>query len=232
MKLYGITLVAVSLIRLVIGATIEGYLELPGDLTNLDLTHTSIELLEITSNTTKTPIKRDAYINSKGGFQFTCIPSGEYLLSLSHIEFNLVPFKSRIDVDKEDQVSIHLVQAAQKWNELGPEIPHPIRVIPNTKIPERQYIKKRSPGLLDSGPLATIVNNPLYLVGISVLLIALAFPYILEKVDPETAKIMKEQKAQRSSTSTKSALKAAETLEKFDIGEKIGASRATKASEN
>lgn len=228
MKLLWLSLVLGSIIRLVIGATVEGFLELPGELTNLDLVHTSIDLQEITTDLDRNPTKRSAFINHEGVFKFNQVPKGSYILSLAHIEYNLVPFKSRVDVDDADEVSVHLVQGAQKWEEIGLEIPHPIRVIPNTKSPERQYIKKRVPGILESGPIATVVNNPLYLAGIFFVIIAVAAPYLLEKFDPEAAKIMKETKAQRQSKSSAAALKAADNTLNFDIGEKIGNSRAAK----
>lgn len=228
MRLGFASLIIASLIRLILGATVEGYLELPGEFTNLDLVHTSIELLEITDDLSKNPIKRHAFINSEGIFKFHEIPKGSYLLSLSHIEFNLVPFKSRVDINEADEVVIHLVQGAQLWEEFGPEIPHPLRVIPNTKFPERQYIKKRNPGILESGPIATVINNPLYLAGVFLVILAVAGPYLLEKFDPETAKLMKEQKAQRQGQSSAAALKAAEALN-FDVGSAIGNSRASKA---
>lgn len=223
--------VAALLIRFTVCATVEGYLELPGEYTNLDLEHTSIELLEITNDLNKSPIKRHGYINNKGIFKFTDIPKGSYLLSLSHIEFNLVPFKSRVDINEQDEVVIHLVQGAQLWEELGPEIPHPLRVIPNTKFPERQYIKNRNPSILESGPIATVINNPLYLAGVFLVILAVAGPYLLEKFDPETAKLMKEQKAQRQGQSSAAALKAAEALN-FDVGSAIGNSRASNADKD
>ncbi|CCH42463.1 putative membrane protein [Wickerhamomyces ciferrii] len=231
MQLGRIGIILTSLIPFVIGATVSGFIELPGDeLTNLDLVHTSIELLEIQgAQSNSIGLKRNAHINSEGVFNFHDIPKGSYLLSVSHIEYNLVPFKSRVDVLENDEVKVHLVQAAQKWDDKGPEIPQPIRFIPNTKFPERQYIKNRSPGILESGPIATVVNNPLYLAMAFLAIIAVVAPYLLEKFDPETAKLLKEQKAQRNVNSSAAALKAAESLN-FDLGEKIGSSRASKVN--
>lgn len=221
-------LFVVFLLRFAVGATVEGYLELPGELTNLESTHLSIELLEITDDLDKVLVKRNAHINKEGKFKFNEVSQGTYLLSLAHIDFNLVPFKTRVDINEADEVSVHLVQGAQSWSELGLQIPHPIRVIPNTKLPERQYIKKRVPGILESGPIATVVNNPLYLGGIFLVIISVAGPYLLEKFDPEAAKMIKETKAKKQSQSSASALKAADSAVNFDIGEKIGSSRASK----
>lgn len=199
-------------------ALIEGLIEFPVDAAHLDVIKTHIELIEVHNDVNRVPLKQKTRVNQTGGFEFWYIPNGEYLLSVSSLSYNFEPFKTKIVVD--EVVKAYIVQPNKPFDKPAAEIPHPIKVAPNPITPRREYLKKRSKGILDSGPLATIVNNPWYL-GMAIFTLALiAVPMVLEKFDPETARLVQEQRLKNKAKSAKVALEGIEESKKDEKDEK------------
>jgi hypothetical protein len=212
-------------------ATIEGNIKFPVDATHLEKIQSNIELVEVSANASKIPLKQSTYINSDGEFEFLNIPTGTYLLSVSSIVFNLQPFKTRVDIDEQNNVSAYLVQTATAFDNLNIEVPYPLNFISNPTTPRRNYIKKRKTGILESGPIATVINSPLYLAGITLVLALAVAPYLLQKFDPETARLIQEQKARKNATWFSAATQDGLNLKDADVAKKEPTAKIQLAAE-
>jgi hypothetical protein len=199
------------ILRAVLSATLPGQLDLKRNLTSRDVQNTWIELEQVTSDTSG--FKRMAYLHKDGSFEIGNISEGEYILTVNSIDYNLLPFKARVEVTQDDSITAYLIQATSKWEIKGQQIPLPFQIIANPAYPERGYIRERTPSIFKSGPIATVANNPLYLFAALLGLLVIGAPYLMEKFDPETAKAMREERQARHSKPTKAALEATQKLQ-------------------
>ncbi len=62
------------------------------------------------------------------------------------------------------------------------------------KQPFRQYLQERNVGILSSGPIASILQSRWKMSLLAIALAVIIFPIYIENFDPETVKLMKEQK--------------------------------------
>lgn len=200
-------LAVLAVITAVSAAEINGVLELQRELVSQDQVDTTIELIGV-SNTLKTR----AFLQKNGEFKFSHIPKGEYLLSAISNRYNLAPFKTKVVVSENSTVEAFLFTSGTKWNSPTVEVPLPIKIVPSLKAPERIYLLERSNKLLESGPIATVVNNPLYLFGGIIVLVSLVLPNLVGMIDPEAAKLMKQEKLKRQQKSSAAALKVASNM--------------------
>jgi hypothetical protein len=220
-----------GIVRVVLCATLPGQLDLKRNLTSRDVQNTWIELEQMTSDTSG--FKRMAYLHKDGFFEIGNIPEGEYILTVNSIDYNLLPFKARVEVTQDDSISAYVIQATSKWEIKGQQIPLPLQIIANPAYPERGYIQERTPSIFKSGPIATVANNPLYLFAALLGLLVIGAPYLMEKFDPETAKAMREERQARRSKPTKAALEATQKLQSIgneSISEAQAEVAATKSS--
>lgn len=194
-------------------AVLPGHVQFDGNVTSLDVQRTQIEITEVSSEPGS--YRQRAFIHPDGTFELNNIPKGEFVLTVLSIDYNLIPFKARVIVNEDDEVHAYVLHATSQWDKLGQEIPLPIQIIPNPKQPLREYLVERTPGLLKSGPIATVLNNPLYLGAAILSLIAIAAPYLMEKFDPETAKAVREERAASRREKIKPSQAAIEATEKL-----------------
>lgn len=193
---------------LALSLSLPGQLNLTRELTSKDVQNTRIELQHLATGS-----KRTTHLYEDGSFAFNNLPQGEYVLFISSIDLNLLPFKARVEV--ADDVTAYVLRATSNWATKGIQIPLPLQVVANPSAPERTYLKERTPSILKSGPVATVLNSPIYLGGAVLGILAVVAPYLMEKFDPETAKEMRQQRQSRAAKPSKAALEAAMKLQKI-----------------
>ncbi|KAH3679285.1 hypothetical protein WICMUC_001109 [Wickerhamomyces mucosus] len=202
-------------------ATINGQINFPENITSIDIQHTTIELIKISelnhsieSSATNFGLKRKTLLQENSNFEFKHIPNGEYLLNILSIDYNFNPNKLKIVINEEQEDNDQIIKAyiyrfgfefnesidgdnnsINNNNNNNIELSYPLIINTHSIHPERIYIKPRQLSILEWGPLKTILGNRLYLVLSIVTIFLMVGPLILEKFDPETAKLMKEQRS-------------------------------------
>lgn len=210
MKATGVLLYTAFLVQAVFCAELPGQLKLSRNLTSEDVQNTEILLEQVSSDTQRQ--QKRAYLHRDGSFHIRDIPEGEYLLSIVSIDLNLIPMRALVEVSHEDSISAYVVTSSDTRAHRGPQIPLPFELIANPKLPERAYLKERNPGILKSGPIAVVLNNPLYLAAALLVLLSMAVPFLMEKFDPESAKIVREQREARRGEPSQAAVDAVKKL--------------------
>ncbi|CCD23078.1 Sop4p NDAI_0B00440 [Naumovozyma dairenensis CBS 421] len=196
--------------------TIKGKLDLPFvNISNFSISRTYFSLYQIGNYSTNEPYyKKTGLQDSDGNFEFSNLPinSGinettHFVLYSTSLDFNLKP--NRILIEFKELENGTITSKAFK-NFFGREyfpsndIIHPehleaIEMEPYITIsevnmaPYRSYFQVRNVGILQSGPLASILNSRWKSAAVlSVILLAI-FPFLVEKFDPETTKAMKQE---------------------------------------
>lgn len=158
--------------------------------------------------------------NEQGDFQFQDVPvnaafnaTTHFVLYSSSIDFNLKPNRILVELISRDEKGESVEIKAYK-NVFGkeyfpsPDIVHPEELepietdpyIPITLVqmaPIRAYYEERNVGMLQSGPLATLLDTRWKQAGWVTVIMLLVFPMLLEKLDPETAKAVNEEKVKK-----------------------------------
>ncbi|ONH68249.1 Protein SOP4 [Cyberlindnera fabianii] len=216
MQLSFVLLLCLSVLQTVLGADFVGELDLGRALTAHDVGRTDIHILEVISTGTHQPVKKRAHLKPDGTFKFKDLAPGTYIISASSIDYNLVPYKARVDVTPDDEIKAYYIPPGQKWADSDKlNLTLPMKVYPQSKAPLKEYIKRRSPGLLESGPIATIINNPLYLAGVIIMITVALLPKIMEFMDPEgIAEIKNNAKLEKRQTQSASSIEVTKKLEK------------------
>ncbi|SJM82894.1 related to protein SOP4 [Zygosaccharomyces bailii] len=172
-------------------------------------------------NYTGLPYRAQAQLkNDEGDFEFKGLPvnpgineTTHFVLYSSSIDFNLKPNRVLVELVSQDENGEN-VQINAYRNIFGKEyfpssdIAHPEKLdkiemdgyIPITLIqmaPIRAYYENRNTGMFQSGPLASIMDSKWKQAGLITAATLMIFPYILEKLDPETAKAVSEEKLRK-----------------------------------
>lgn len=223
--LLSIVLVFVFIIQSGLALDIRGRLDLTiRNVTQFDLTRTHFSLHRIFKNEDSNS-RDDSYSastklrNVEGDFLFQDVPVNRnvnettYFTLHSHSQdFNLKPNRILIEVtgngpDEEASVKAYENMFGREYFP-SPDILYPetlkgiatepfIRITLMNKQPFREYVMIRNPGLFKSGPIANILNSKYKMAGVITVVFMIVFPMILEKLDPETAKAIKEEKLKR-----------------------------------
>ncbi|KAH3899742.1 Sop4p SCDLUD_004028 [Saccharomycodes ludwigii] len=204
---------------------IKGKLDLhPREITHKDVIQTEFKLIQTfnyhnTSTNTHNKIYSSScnLINSNGDFEFQNVPLDlnnnytYYVLYAKSMAYNLKPNRILIQIENYGGANDTAVIRAFANNfgreyfpspdilypEKLPEINPYIIIKPISSAPFREYIQLRKLGFLQSGPLASIFESKwktaLAIGAISMFLV----PFILEKLDPETAKAIKEERMRK-----------------------------------
>lgn len=198
-----------ALLSLVSGHTIQGRISLP-TYNALESFGTSLKLTDLS-----TGIQRSTFLSQNGSFSFENIQEGLYLLDADTVAYVLDTPLVRIEVRPEEVISedgtqneVVMIRAYEyliglSVDELVNRIDYPLVLSPPEQAPQKVYYEDKDKGLAATGQLGMILSNPWLLLGIVFAVGMLALPKLIEKLDPEVAQRMKEQKVGAKPTRSK-----------------------------
>lgn len=152
---------------------------------------------------------KEKVINSEGVFSFKNIPLHStnnvsyYNIKATSSLLNFSPNRILVTVPHDAKQNItYQANAIGKDNFATPDILHPetlpymkaLVIKPLKDTPVREYIIKKTEGILQSGFVGDILASKWKTAGIVTAIFMMLFPYILEYIDPEAAAEMKERK--------------------------------------
>lgn len=160
--------------------------------------------------------------NNEGLFEFTNLPilrgvneSTYFVISADSKDFNLKPnrilveFKHVVYENGTDEIASKAFMNYYGREYIAqPDIHNPdkltqismnpyINIKPLPEIPTRHYFQIRNTGLLESGPVASILKSRWKLAGIITAIAIGVMPMIIQKLDPSASEAMKEQNFQK-----------------------------------
>ena len=209
---------SLNLLKLVYAVSIKGHLDVaPYNLSTFKISNTRFRLQQIGDiDTNKHPIKATAYVqDSDGSFEFDGIELNEGINKTTQFviyplskDFNLKPNRVLVEFFMNENGTL---EAKGFRNYFGreyfpskeikfPEKLEPIDIEPRVifslvqKQPFRHYLQVRNLGVLKSGPIASILQSPWKMALVLIVLTIIIFPIYVENFDPETVKLMKEQR--------------------------------------
>lgn len=127
-----------------------------------------------------------------------------YVLKAQSLDFNFQPNRVLVKVQSNDTSAVqYFANYMGREYFPSPEILYPeqlqelktLSFRPLAEVPLRNYVQPRKLGFLKSGPLAGIFQSKWKTGALVAVIASIALPYIMEKLDPETAKAIKEEKA-------------------------------------
>lgn len=217
--IFALILLLCQLVNPCLAFDIKGRLDLKlRNVSNHDIMRTQFKIYRINDDSNDIYSLSTRLESSAGEFTFRDVPidtglnqTTYFALHSSSLEFNLKPNRILIEVIGSGADAGPTVKAYE--NKFGREyFPSPDILFPETlkpveldaegrititvmnKQPLRRYIIVRNPGILSSGPIASILNSRLKLAGVITVIMMFVFPFLLEKLDPETAKAVRQQK--------------------------------------
>ncbi|QLL34317.1 hypothetical protein HG536_0G01760 [Torulaspora globosa] len=213
----------ISLLSVSFAATVRGRLDLGPQLniTRATVSRVHFWLHQIGNYSEGHGYSSETQLNDlDGNFQFENIPLNPGLNATTHfvmysssMDFNLKPNRILITfTNLDEQGEAYDVKAHR--NVFGkeffpsPDIAYPeeleqievspyIKIAPISAAPMRVYYQQRNKGILQSGPLAKLFDTRWKQAGVITLIALVVFPIVLEKLDPETAKAVKEEQQRR-----------------------------------
>lgn len=212
-----------SVLSTVLAATIKGKFDVGpyNNITGATTSRTNFKLHQIGNFSTISGYSANAHLKDlEGNFEFEDVPLNQginatthFVLYSSSLDFNLKPNRILIEFTNIDSDGQEYVMKAYR-NFFGkeyfpspdilyPEELEPVAVEPYITIslvsmaPLRAYYQQRNKGILQSGPLAKLLDARWKQAGVITMIALVAFPFLLEKLDPETAKAIKEEKQKK-----------------------------------
>lgn len=206
------------LLKLISALTIKGQLDVtPYNLSTFKISNTRFRLQQIGSlDSNKHPIKATAYIQDPdGSFEFNNIEVDEGINKTTQFiiyplskDFNMKPNRVLVEFFMNENGTL---ETKGFRNYFGreyfpskdikfPEKLDPIDIKPMIRFslvqkqPFRNYLQVRNPGVLKSGMIASILHSPWKMALVLIALTVIIFPIYVENFDPETVKLMKEQR--------------------------------------
>lgn len=219
---FSILFVFLQLLINTLAFDIKGRLDVsPSTLPPYGTTRTHFKLYQLSAKKEDLYSDKACIKNIEGDFVFRNVPveldinkKTYFTLHTSSLDYNLKPNRILIEVIGNGPDELPTLNAYENFfgREYFPsaEILHPetlktisvdpyIRISLMNKQPLRSYITTRNQGLLRSGPIASILNSKWKLAGVITMIFMIVFPMVLEKIDPETARAIKEEKMKRES---------------------------------
>ena len=207
------------LLRSISAFTIKGRLDVaPYNLSSFKISNTRFRLQQIGDiQDNKHPIKATAYVHDPdGSFEFNDIELNDGMINKTtrfviyplSKDFNLKPNRVLVEIFMNENGTL---ETKGFRNYFGreyfpskdikfPEKLEPIDIEPIVifslvhKQPLRSYLQVRNVGVLKSGPIASILRSPWKMALVLIALTIIIFPIYVENFDPETVKLMKEQR--------------------------------------
>lgn len=221
MQLVFLATLLCSVFSVVSAITVRGRLDVPTiNITGITWSKTSFRLYQV-GNYSGLPYDAKSQLkNEHGDFEFQNLPVNSglnattyFVLYSSSIDFNLKPNRILVELINKGSNEESLEINAYK-NVFGKEyfpssdIAHPEELepietdpfIPITLVqiaPVRVYYEQRNTGMLQSGPLAMLLDARWKQAAWITLIILMVFPIIVEKLDPETAKAVNDEKLRK-----------------------------------
>ncbi|QLQ80236.1 hypothetical protein HG537_0D02370 [Torulaspora globosa] len=213
----------ISLLSVTLAATIRGRLDLGPQLnmTGATVSRVHFRLHQIGDYYNKDGYSSETRLDDlNGNFQFDKIPLNPGINATTHfvmysnsMDFNLKPNRILITFTNLDEQGTEYDIKAYR-NVFGkeffpsPDILYPeqleqidvnpyITITPINAAPMRVYYQQRNKGILQSGPLARLFDTRWKQAGVITLVSLVVFPILLEKLDPETAKAVKQEQQKR-----------------------------------
>ena len=207
--------------KFALGASVTGKFDItPRNLTVHDIARTSFKLFQIGNYSTERPYHaRTKLINTDGGFVFDNLPLNKGVNSTTHfvmhsdsLDYNLKPNRILLEFIALDTDANQYNLTAYK-NFFGKEYfpskdivyPEKLEVISSdpflqvtfvNKAPLRFYYQDRNASILQGGFIGSILASRWKTAGVVTIFFLMMFPLIIEKLDPETTKVIKDE-AQR-----------------------------------
>lgn len=206
------------LVNSIVAISIKGQLDVtPYNMSNVRISNTRFRLQQIGEiDDDKHLIKSIAYIQDiNGTFEFNNIElnkginkTTQFVISPISKDFNLKPNRVLIEFLEHENGTIESKGFRNYFGReyfpskdiLFPEHLQSIAIEPMIKFtlvhkqPFRQYLQERNVGILSSGPIASILQSRWKMSLLAIALAVIIFPIYIENFDPETVKLMKEQK--------------------------------------
>ncbi|CAI4043463.1 hypothetical protein SKDZ_10G0270 [Saccharomyces kudriavzevii ZP591] len=196
--------------------TIKGRLDLAANnITGFVLARTSFRLYQIGNFSTEYPYAATTTLqDDKGHFEFANLPLNDgvnattyYVMYPASMDFNLKPNRILVEFQNLENGTLHLNAFKNffgRENFPSKDITYPeelqsmsvdpyIEVELLHKAPIRSYLQTRNVSIFSTGIVGNILNSRWKLAGVITLIALVVFPIIVEKLDPETARAIKEE---------------------------------------
>ncbi|QID85941.1 Protein sop4 [Saccharomyces pastorianus] len=205
-----------SVINATVTGTIKGRLDLAANnITGFVLTRTSFKLYQIGNFSTEYPYTATTtFQDDEGNFEFVNVPLNQgvnattyYVMYPASMDFNLKPNRILIEFQNLENGTLQLNAFKNffgRENFPSKDITYPeklesmivdpyIQVEILQKAPIRSYFQARNVSIFSTGIVGSILNSRWKLAGVITLIALVIFPIIVEKLDPETARAIKEE---------------------------------------
>ncbi|CAI4034244.1 hypothetical protein SMKI_10G0280 [Saccharomyces mikatae IFO 1815] len=206
----------ISVISATATGTIKGRLDLAANnITGFVSTRTSFKLYQIGNFSTKYPHTATAiFQDDEGHFEFSNLPLNEgvnettyYVMYPASMDFNLKPNRILIEFKNLENGTLQLNAFKNLFGRenfpskdiIYPEKLESMKVDPYIKVellhkaPIRSYLQARNVSIFSTGIIGSILNSRWKLAGVITLIALVVFPIIVEKLDPETARAIREE---------------------------------------
>lgn len=205
-----------SVINATVAGTVKGRLDLAANnITGFVLTRTSFKLYQIGNFSTEYPYTATTtFQDDKGNFEFVNVPLNQgvnattyYVMYPASMDFNLKPNRILIEFQNLENGTSQLKafkNFSGRENFPSKDITYPeklesmnvdpyIKVEVLQKAPIRSYFQARNVSIFSTGIVGSILNSRWKLAVLITLIALVVFPIIVEKLDPETARAIKEE---------------------------------------
>ncbi|CAB4254699.1 similar to Saccharomyces cerevisiae YJL192C SOP4 ER-membrane protein [Maudiozyma barnettii] len=205
------------LLNVCLATSIKGKFEFSlGNLTKNAIRRTSFSLYQIGNYSTQDPYKATTHLlDLDGNFKFDDLPINKginettyFVLSSSSLDYNLYPNRILVEFIQLENGTSQMsgfknyfgreyfpskdIIHADKLEQITTEPHLTISVI--QKAPFRAYFQTRNSGIMnDNGIVGSILNSRWKLAGVITIICVFAFPMFIDKIDPESAIIMREE---------------------------------------
>ncbi|CAI4557725.1 CCQ_1a_G0027540.mRNA.1.CDS.1 [Saccharomyces cerevisiae] len=196
--------------------TIKGRLDLAAsNITGFVSTRTSFKLYQIGNFSTEYPYTSTTmFQDDEGNFEFANLPLNDgvnettyYVMYPASMDFNLKPNRILIEFKNLENGTLQLNAFKNFFgreyfpskNITYPEKLQSMKVHPYItvellhKAPIRSYLQARNVSIFSTGIVGNILNSRWKLAGVITLIALVVFPIIVEKLDPETARAIREE---------------------------------------
>ncbi|CAI4044269.1 hypothetical protein SUVZ_10G0200 [Saccharomyces uvarum] len=205
-----------SVINATVAGTVKGRLDLAANnITGFVLTRTSFKLYQIGNFSTEYPYTATTtFQDDEGHFEFVNVPLNQgvnattyYVMYPASMDFNLKPNRILIEFQNLENGTLQLKAFKNFFGRENfpskdityPEKLEPMKVDPYIQVeilqkaPIRSYFQVRNVSIFSTGIVGNILNSRWKLAGVITLIALVVFPIIVEKLDPETARAIKEE---------------------------------------
>ncbi|EDO18984.1 hypothetical protein Kpol_2002p55 [Vanderwaltozyma polyspora DSM 70294] len=188
----------------------------PKNLTIDDISRVDFRIYQI-GNYTNKPFSQSTKVNSIDGlFTFNNLPlnrgnnvTTDFVIYSTSLDYNLKPVRILLTYTSwDDEANNHTVKAYSNF--VGREyFPDKDIIFPDkleelsmdpylevtyfNKAPYRLYYQERNEGILSTGIIGNILSSRWKTAGVITMILLIIFPYVVERLDPETSQLLREE---------------------------------------